>query len=84
MVLRTSQIPSRKQPARNRRDQGCQIDLDFEAMEKSIGKDAMKRAREEAKIEFDKFLEKERKQHLKEVKKLKKKQWCAKCLKEGM
>lgn len=83
-LLRTSQIPSRKQPARNRRDRSCQTDLDFEAMEKSIEKDAMKRAREEAKIETDKILEEERKKHLIEVKKLKKKQWCAMCLKEGM
>ena len=83
-LLRTPQIPSRKQPARNRRDHGCQTDLDLEVMEKSIEKAAMERTREEAKIEFDKILDEERKQHLIEVKKLKKKQWCTLCLKEGM
>ena len=74
----------RKQPARNRRDRGCQTDLELEPKEKSIEKNVMKQAREEAKIEFRKILEEERNQHETEVKKLKKKQWCAMCLKEGM
>ena len=77
----------RKQPARNRRDRGCQTVLEIEPKEKPIENKffhAMKQAREEAKIEFNKILEEERKQHQIEVKKLKKKQWCAMCLKEGM
>ena len=74
----------RKQPARNRRDRGCQTDLELEPKEKLIERNAMKQAREEAKIEFKKIIEEEKKQHQIEVKKLKKKQWCAMCLKEGM
>ena len=74
----------RKQPARNRRDRGCQTDLELEPKEKLIERNAMKQAREEAKIELKKIIEEEKKQHQIEVKKLKKKQWCAMCLKEGM
>ena len=74
----------RKQPARNRRDRGCQTDLELEPKKKLIERNAMKQAREEAKIEFNKILEEEQKQHRIEVKKLKQKQWCAMCLKEGM
>ena len=74
----------RKQPARNRRDRGCQTDSELKPKENPIEKNNMKQAREEAKIEFNKILEEERKQHLTEVKKLKKKQWCVLCLKEGM
>ena len=86
--LRTSRIespiPIRKQPARNRRDCGCQTDLELEPKEKPIEKNVMEQAREAAKIEFNKILEEERKQHQKWVNLLKKKQWCAMCLKEGM
>ena len=74
----------RKQPTRNRRDRGCQTDLELKPKEKLIERNAMKKAREEAKIEFNKILEEERKQHQTEVEKLKKKQWCAMCLKDGM
>ena len=74
----------RKQPARNRRDRGCQTDLKLEPKEQPIEKNVMEQAREEAKIEFNKILEAEQEQHQIEVKKLKKKQWCAMCLKEGM
>ena len=88
IYLRTSRIespiPIRKQPAGNRRDRGCQTDLALEPREKPIEKIVIEEAREEAKIEFDKILKEERKQHLIEVTKLKKKQWCAMCLKEGM
>ena len=74
----------RKQPARNRRDRGCQTDLKLKPKEQPIEKNVMEQAREEAKIEFNKILEAEQEQHQIEVRKLKKKQWCAMCLKEGM
>lgn len=87
-------VPIRKQPPRNRRDQGCQTILNLEKSNKGcqtslVGvkqteeDSIVKQARESAKLEFNKILEEERKEHQIEVKKLKKKQWCYLCLKEG-
>ena len=92
----------RKQPSRNKRDQGCQTKLYFEQLSevekftgmnldtitenKLIQKEAKEKRAEIA--ERDKYwntvLENERKEHQIEIKKLKKKQWCAMCLKEGI
>ena len=69
-----------------RRDESCQTDPKLQpvGLDDKQKKQIEKEAREAAKQEFNKMLEEERKQHQIEVKKLKKKQWCAMCLKEGM
>merc|ERR1712131_520147 len=67
---------------RNRRNQGCQTDFE-QPTENNLIEEAKMEARESAKIEFNKILEEERKEHQIEVKKLKKKQWCYLCLKEA-
>ena len=67
-------------------DKSCQTTLDFDSKkfenpaEKFL---IQKEARESAKLEFNKILDEERNQHQIEVKKIKKKQWCTLCLKEG-
>lgn len=68
-----------------RRDESCQTDPKLQpvGLDDKQKKQIEKDAREAAKLEFNKILEEERKQHQIEVKKLKKKQWCAMCLKEG-
>ena len=68
-----------------RRDESCQTDAKLQpiGLDDKQKKQIEKEAREAAKQEFNKILEEERKQHQIEVKKLKKKQWCAMCLKEG-
>ena len=94
-------FPVRKQPPRNKRDQGCQTRLYFEQLsdvEKFTGMNLDKitenkliqwEAKRKAEIDerekyLNNILETQRKEHQIEVKKLKKKQWCAMCLKEGM
>ena len=68
-----------------RRDESCQTDPKLQpvGLDDKQKKQIEREAREAAKLEFNKILEEERKQHQIEVKKLKKKQWCAMCLKEG-
>ena len=87
---RQTRVPIRKQPSRNNkltqtsfdtRNQCCQTELVFlESTEQEL---ITEQVRESAKKELNKILEEERKQQQIEVKKLKKKQWCALCLKEG-
>jgi hypothetical protein len=68
-----------------RRDESCQTDPNLQpvGLDDKQKKQIEKEAREAAKLEFNKILDEERKQHQIEVKKLKKKQWCAMCLKEA-
>ena len=68
-----------------RRDESCQTDSQLQpvGLDDKQKKQIEKAVRDAAKLEFNKILEEERKQHQIEVKKLKKKQWCAMCLKEG-
>ena len=59
---------TRKQPARNRRDRGCQT-IDFQKL---------------VKMETEKVFEEERKKIQRQIKEAKKKIWCALCQSKGM
>ena len=67
MELQSTSLPTRKQPARNKRDRGCQT-IDFKTM---------------VEMEIENELEEERKYFEIQAKELKKKVWCVVCQSRG-
>ena len=68
MKSQTTTVPIRRQPARDRRDRGCQT-IDFQTL---------------VDIETDKVLQEERKDFEMQTRKVKKKIWCRVCQSMGM